>query len=392
MKLAEERDLAGIRAELSRVARYDDESIVNGKWIRQRYECGCYATFAPARRATVRTAWHEAGHAVAALAVGARFSSASIHHSRDTEGRVHRIRGATDRAFVIDAGGQIAERLMSWTMLERDGELRDWLAAWRGDGGDARRFRRAIGPRFGADEVAAWRRSEQELIPLRLAIRQVARALLVHPRHLPHDVTAAIAGDCWPGDRGPAGLPAGGADAEDVEAVTLRLEALGVGELADGLGDGLLEAGGEGDVDHLAAGDAQQVMMVLGEVLGELEAGELVVGGHAPDDAGRLQVGQVPVGGATGQLGKALGDVADADRVTGADQQVDDGPPPGGVALVHPAQAVFDHAMQVAGGHRSSRCPGCPQRQSCPAAHAAAHGPSRSRAGKQATRGPGELR
>jgi len=201
MKPSQQRDLARIQAELSRVIRYDDESIVNDKWIRQRYDCGCYPTFGPARRATVRTAWHEAGHAVAALAVGARFSSASIHHGRDNEGRVHGIRGVSEQAFVIDAAGQIAERLMNWTMLERDGELRAWLPTWTGDGGDARHFRRAIRARFGTDEYAAWRYSEQVLIPLRLAIRQVARALLMQPRYLPYDVAAAIADDCWPATR-----------------------------------------------------------------------------------------------------------------------------------------------------------------------------------------------
>ena len=185
--------MAGIEAELSRVIRYDDESVVHEKWIRQRYDCGCYPSFGPARTATVRTAWHEAGHAVAALAVGARFSSASIHHSRDSEGRVHRIRGAGDRAFVVDAAGQIAERLMDWTMPEGDAELRAWLSAWRGDGGDARRFRRTLGTRFGPDELAAWRCSQDTLTPLRLKIRQVARALLVHPRHLPYAVVAALA-------------------------------------------------------------------------------------------------------------------------------------------------------------------------------------------------------
>ena len=63
---------------------------------------------------------------------------------------MHGITGAHEQAFVIDAAGQIAERLMSWTMLERDAELRGWLPTWRQDGGDARRFRQAIGPRFGA--------------------------------------------------------------------------------------------------------------------------------------------------------------------------------------------------------------------------------------------------
>ena len=165
MTPAEQRQLAGIRAELSRVTRYDDESIVNDKWVRQRYDCGCFPGLAPARKAAVRAAWHEAGHAVAALELGARFSSASIHHGCRTEGRVHGIRGASELAFVIDAAGQIAERLMNWTMLERHDELR------------------------------AWRYSEAALVPLRPRMAHVARALLVHPRHLPCGVLAAIAAE-----------------------------------------------------------------------------------------------------------------------------------------------------------------------------------------------------
>jgi hypothetical protein len=197
MKPAEERALAGIRAELNRVIRYDDESIVNRIWIMQRYDCRCFPGLAKARKATVETAWHEAGHAVAALAVGARFSSASIRHACGQEGRVHGVRGAADRAFVVDAAGQIAERLRNWTMLEHDDELRAWLPTWKSDGGDARRFRRALerGERFDGDECGAWRYSEQLLTPLRLTIREVARALLVHPRHLPYAVVAAIADD-----------------------------------------------------------------------------------------------------------------------------------------------------------------------------------------------------
>ena len=186
--------MAGIQAELSRVVRYDDESIVTDKWIRQRYDCGCFPGLGPARKATVVAAWHEAGHAVAALTIGARFSSASIHHSHGSEGRVNGVRTeGTELAFVIDAAGQIAERLMNWTMIDRDDELRAWLPTWKSDGGDARRFRRSLGKRFGDDECAAWRHSERVLAPQRLKIRQVARALLVHPRHLTYDVVAAVA-------------------------------------------------------------------------------------------------------------------------------------------------------------------------------------------------------
>ena len=184
----------GIEAELRRVVRYDDESIVNSRWVRQRYDCGCYSSLAPARQATVRTAWHEAGHAVAALAVGAKFSSASIHHGHRTEGRVHGISGATEYRFVIDAAGQIAERLMNWTMLERDDDLLRWLPTWKQDGGDARRFRESITLRFGRDELAAWRYCEDILTPRRLELRQLARALLIHPRHLSSNVAAAISG------------------------------------------------------------------------------------------------------------------------------------------------------------------------------------------------------
>lgn len=189
---SQQRTLSEVNRELSRLIRYDDHSIVHDKWIRQRYDCGCYPTYGPARDATVRTAWHEAGHAIAALAMGATFSSASIHHGRQSEGRVHRIRAETDTSFVIDAAGQIAERLMTWTMLDDDNELASWLPAWRSDGGDARRFRRALARRFGTDEVAAWRYSEAMVVPLRPQVRQLARGLLVHPKPLSYPVVAAM--------------------------------------------------------------------------------------------------------------------------------------------------------------------------------------------------------
>lgn len=194
MTPAQQRTLAAIRAELSRLIRYDDESIVNEAWLRRRYDSNRYPTLGDARRATVATAWHEAGHAVAARIVGARFRSASIHAGRDTEGRVHGIRAAGDLAFVVDAAGQIAEQLRAWTLLD-DAALREWLPTWRDDGGDARRFRASIRARFGTDEPAAWRHAESLLTPQRLRIRNVARALLVHPRHIPEAVVAALAAD-----------------------------------------------------------------------------------------------------------------------------------------------------------------------------------------------------
>jgi hypothetical protein len=191
---ASARCLGIVRADLARLERYDDESIVHEVWVRQRYDLGVAASYAPARAAAVRTAWHEAGHAVAALAVGARFSSASIRHGCTSQGRVHRVAGGGQEAFVIDAAGQIAERLRDWSMLTDDDQLGAWLPTWRDDGGDARRFRRDLRARFGDDELGAWRHCEQVLTPQRMRIRQVARALLVYPRYLPYQVAAAIAG------------------------------------------------------------------------------------------------------------------------------------------------------------------------------------------------------
>jgi hypothetical protein len=199
MTPAQARTLAAVEEELARLIRYDDESLVHQAWIRQRYDGGLAASYAPARAEAARTAWHEAGHAVAALAVGARFSSVSIRAGGTSAGRVHRIQDGAggrraDLAFVIDAAGQVAERLRDWTLPAQDADVAAFLALWRGDGGDARRFRAASRDRFAGNEAAAWRYSVQVLTPLRPRIARLARGLLVHPRHLPYPVAAAIAG------------------------------------------------------------------------------------------------------------------------------------------------------------------------------------------------------
>ena len=195
MTPGEERTLSSVAAELARLVRYDDESVVHDVWIRQRYEGGFAQTYAPARREAAATAWHEAGHAVAALAVGARFSSASIRAGGRSAGRVHSITGGGADGFVIAAGGQVAEGLRGWTLPSSDAEVRVWLGSWRDDGGDARRFRAGLaGTRFAGDEAGAWRHCVAVLTPLRLQIRSLARGLLAWPRHLPYAVAAELAG------------------------------------------------------------------------------------------------------------------------------------------------------------------------------------------------------
>jgi hypothetical protein len=190
MTPAQQRQFDAITADLNRLVRYDDESVVHEHWIRQRYDGGYAATYQPARMAAVVTAWHEAGHVVAALATGARFTSASIRHSAASAGRVHAITTGGRDAFVIHAAGQIAERLRDWTTLDDEAELTAWLRGWRDDGGDARHFRAALAP--GASEVSAWRHAEHILTPRRLRIRHLARALLTYPRYLPYPVCKAL--------------------------------------------------------------------------------------------------------------------------------------------------------------------------------------------------------
>jgi len=184
-----------VRTALARLERYDDESVVHDDWIRQRYQGGFAETYAPARKEAVATAWHEAGHAVAALAVGARFSSASIRAGGSSSGRVHSIRGGGADAFVIAAGGQVAEGLRGWTLPSPGPEVTAWVASWRDDGGDARRFRAGLqGTRFAGDEGAAWQHCVRLLTPLRPQIRSLARGLLAWHRHLPYAVAADLAG------------------------------------------------------------------------------------------------------------------------------------------------------------------------------------------------------
>jgi hypothetical protein len=142
-------------------------------------------------------------------------------------------------------------------------------------------------------------------------------------------------------------LSAVGAVSEDVEAVAVRLEPLFRGELVDGFGDVALEGRGRGDVDNFAAAGAEEVVVMLGEVLGQLKASELVVGGDAPHHAGDLKVDKVAVGRTARHAWKASGDVTDADRMTGSEEQVDDRPSACGVALLDPPEPVGDLVMEA---------------------------------------------
>jgi hypothetical protein len=94
------------------------------------------------------------------------------------------------------------------------------------------------------------------------------------------------------------------------------------------------------------------VVVVLGDVLGQLEAGEPIAGGHPAHHPGPFQVGQVAVGRAAGQAWRQLFDGVDAYRTVGRSQHLDDLAPPGGVTLGTLAEPPLDHAVQHFVHHR----------------------------------------
>ena len=140
-----------------------------------------------------------------------------------------------------------------------------------------------------------------------------------------------------------------GAEAKHIDTVAVRQKSLGVGQAVQLFGNGAFERGRWCDVAHLSAPRTQEMVVVFGEVLGQLETGELVVGGDASDDPGSLEVEQVPVCGASGEIGEELGDVVDADGMTGVHEHLNDGLSPGRISLVDSAESILDLGVQVTG-------------------------------------------
>ncbi len=77
--------------------------------------------------------------------------------------------------------------------------------------------------------------------------------------------------------------------------------------------------------------------MVAGEVLGELEARELVVGHDAVYDPGLLEDDEVAVDGALGEAVPQREDLGDRQRARRAGEQLDESGAVRGDALVRPA-------------------------------------------------------
>jgi foldase protein PrsA len=119
------------------------------------------------------------------------------------------------------------------------------------------------------------------------------------------------------------------------------------------LGERLLDVGGQHDVLETAAGRTHQVVVVLGELLGELVAGDVVGGREAPHDRALLERGEVAVQRALRLARTEVVELGDRHRAPGIDQQLHELAPPQRVALARPPQLFVDDVVDV-GGHGPS--------------------------------------
>ena len=92
-------------------------------------------------------------------------------------------------------------------------------------------------------------------------------------------------------------------------------------------------------------------MVVPGEILGELETGELVVGHDAVDDSGALEQRQVAVHRRLGETVGPVEDLGDGQRPVGGSEQLHELAATCRVALVVVAEPHTDGVMQFTGGH-----------------------------------------
>jgi hypothetical protein len=146
---------------------------------------------------------------------------------------------------------------------------------------------------------------------------------------------------------------AAGAAAHQVEPVEGQREAGRIGSTVQRVVELSFGAVGQGEVAHPAAFAAHQVMVVmLGEVFGQLVVRVFVAGGDAADQAGLLEHRQVAVHRALGKTWAVTQDHRDGEWFAGLGQGVQQLAPSRRVALPVVAQALEGHVVDL---HRA-RC------------------------------------
>ncbi len=110
-----------------------------------------------------------------------------------------------------------------------------------------------------------------------------------------------------------------------------------------------LEPGRRVDVFDRPALDADEVVVVAGEILGQLVAGELVVGDDPTDGPGLFEHDQVPIHRALRQLGLRVEDLVDREGPGRRPERLDDGEAVARRPLAGPGDPVADLGHQRVG-------------------------------------------
>ena len=112
--------------------------------------------------------------------------------------------------------------------------------------------------------------------------------------------------------------------------------------------DQVFELVRHGEVLDGAAHRADEVMVMLsGELIGDLEVAVLIGGDDSPDHPGVDELGEVAVGGALGEVVVVGQDLGQGDRSVSSLERFDNRPPRGGVALAMAAQDLGYGVVQV---------------------------------------------
>jgi hypothetical protein len=129
--------------------------------------------------------------------------------------------------------------------------------------------------------------------------------------------------------------------------MAVGLKPLRSGEVVDRPDDVALELRRQREVDDLPAVDAEEVVVVLGQVLRQLEARELVMRRDPPYESRRFEVDEVSVGGAAWEIRDPFCDLGNAHWLADADEKFDDRPSAMGIALIGSSESCLNHCVKV---------------------------------------------